>query len=335
MAHMYSTPTPKWGGDIDSVQKLGLKTWLTFRNDDYFYLNWGDPNFVRDFMTGIPNKESVVGMYIGIDGYNPSRTYFYKNESLNGQLEVERRWYMEMLWGRISYNPSISDEVFKTLLAERYPTLPTGDLFEAWTLASRSLPKVTELVMGEWKLDFHWYPEGCWSDPKRCTGFRTIDGFANDTTVAKGSNLCDIATSAKGDCQGKKSSYLIADEIQTDAEKSLALIHPMRSGGDPHLEVVINNVKQLAYLSAYYAHKIRGATLKKAGETTKARDEMGLAYGRWMQYSRSMEGTYHPDSFRNLKITPDWKFADAAVLKEFTDLGGKGIPDGDNPRSRD
>jgi len=113
--------------------------------------------------------------------------------SLNGQLEVERRWYMEMLWGRISYNPATSDEVFKNLLAKRYPTVSAGDLFNAWTLASRSLPKVTELVMNEWKLDFHWYPEGCWSDPGRCTGFRTIDdgagakgGFAGQDVAAAG-----------------------------------------------------------------------------------------------------------------------------------------------------
>jgi len=174
MAHMYSTTTPKWTGDIKNISKLGMKTWLTFRNDDYFYLNWGDPQFVRDFIVGIPDKESVVGMYIGFDGYNPSRTYFCKNESLNGQLEVERRWYMEMLWGRFSYNPATSDDVFKGLLATRYPNVSAGDLFQAWALASRSLPKVTELIMGEWKLDFHWYPEGCWSDPGRGTGFRTM-----------------------------------------------------------------------------------------------------------------------------------------------------------------
>ena len=92
MAHMYSTPTPKWTGDIQSCAKLGLKTWLTFRNDDFFYLNWGDPKFVRDFMVGIPLKDTVVGMYIGIDEYNPSRARLFRDESLNGQLEVERRW---------------------------------------------------------------------------------------------------------------------------------------------------------------------------------------------------------------------------------------------------
>ncbi len=335
MAHMYSTATPKWTGDIESCTKLGLKTWLTFRNDDYFYFNWGDPKFVRDFITAIPHKESVVGMYIGIDGYNPSRTYFCRNESLNGQLEVERRWYMEMLWGRISYNPGISDDVFRNLLAKRYPKVSAGDLFEAWTLASRSLPKVTELVMGKWNLDFHWYPEGCWSDPGRCTGFRTIDGFANDTTVAKGSSLCDIATSAAGECRGRKSSYGVADEMQADARRALSLINTMESGGNADLEVAINNVRQMAYLSTYYAHKVRGATYKKAGEIAKAGEEMSEAYCWWMAYSRSMENSYHADSFRNLSIAPDWKFADAAVLKEYTDLGGAGIPDCNGTQKRD
>ncbi len=327
MAHMYSTTTPKWTGNIESVSKLGAKTWLTLRNDDYFYFNWGDPKFVRDFIAAIPRKESVVGMYIGIDGYNPSRTYLYKNESRNGQLEVERRWYMEMLWGRLSYNPGIGDDVFKNLLAKRYPKVSGGDLFEAWALASRPLPKVTELVMAKWNLDFHWYPEACWSDPGRGTGFRTIDGFANDTTVAKGSSLCDIATSAAGECKGRKTSYVVADEMQADARKALSLIGTMQSGGNADLEVAIHNVKQMADLSAYYAHKVRGATYKKAGQRDKARAEMAKAYCWWMAYSRSMDTMYHADSFRNLSIAPDWKFADAAVLKEYTDLGGVGIPD--------
>jgi hypothetical protein len=29
-----------------------------------------------------------------------------------------------------------------------------------------------------------------------------------------------------------------------------------------------------------------------------------------------------------MAISPDWQFADALVLKEYTDLGGIGIPDG-------
>ena len=326
LAHMYSIPAPRWTGVVESISKLKTKTWLTVRNDDYFYINWGDPKFVRDFMAGIPEKDAVVGMYIGSDGYNPTRTYFCKDEAMNGQLEVERRWYMEMVWGRISYNPKITDDVFVNLLKLRYPKVSGENLFQAWSLASRSLPKVTELVMGNWKLDFDWYPEACWSSPNKGTGFRTIDGFANETTTAKGSTLCDIATSATGKCDGKKSSYVVADEIQADATKALTLINTLKENGNADLGMAIKNVQQMAYLSTYYAFKIRGATFKKAGQIEKAREQMAKAYCWWMTYTRAMEETYVADSFRNTSIAPDWKFGDAAVLKEYTDLGGVGIP---------
>lgn len=325
-AHMYSTPTPQWTNSIQSCTKLGIKSWITVRNDDYFYFNWGDPRFVRDYMYGIPDKETVLGMYIGSDGYTPSRTYFCKDEAMNGQLEVERRWYMEMLWGRISYNPKISDDVFINMLAKRYPKVSAQNLFDAWSLASGALPKVTELIMGKWSLDFHWYPEGCWSDPGRGTGFRTIDGMANETSVAKGSSLCDIANSAAGTCGGKKSSYTVADEMQADAVKALSLINNLNGKRKGDLEMAINNVKQMAHLGIYYAHKIRGATYKKAGQIEKAKGEMAKAYCWWISYTRLMELTYHGDSFRNHSIKPDWKYADAAALKEYTDLGGVGIP---------
>jgi len=333
MAHMYSTPTPDWGtGELSDVADAGKKTWITLRNDDYFYINWGDHQFVRDFLNGIPDIDAVTGMYVGSDGYNPSRTYFCKNDDLNGQLEVERRWYMEMLWGRLSYNPQISNDVFTKMLAKRFPTVNAGDMFKAWTLASRPLPKVTELVMRNWSLDFHWWPEACWSDPGRCSGFRTIDtkagvtdlaksGF-DKTDVAKGSNLCNIANSAAGKCSGKKSSYTLADEIEADGIEALNLANAMSSDGNVDLEMAINNIKQMAHLSCYYAYKIRGATYKKAGQTENARNEMAKAYCSWMNYKNLMENDYYADEFRNVSILPDWSFADAMVLKEYTDLGG-------------
>jgi hypothetical protein len=335
MAHMYSTPTPNWTQDIQRISKLGMKTFLTVRNDDYFYLNWGDPKFVRDFLIGIPSKDAVLGMYIGSDNYTPTRTYFCKNPALNGQLEVERRWYMEMLWGRISYNPNISDDVFKNMLAKRFPSVSSDKFFDAWTLASRPLPRATELIMKKWELDIHWYPEGCngskWFGP----GFRTVYDFANlsthpksaKTSVAAGSNLCDIPNSAAGTCDGKKSSYTVADEMQADAAKALALVADMNPNGNVDLEMAINNIKQMAYLGLYYAHKVRGATFLCATQTIKAKDEMGKAYCWWMSYTRSMEKDYYGDTFRTMAIKPDWRYADADVLKDYTDLGGIGIPE--------
>ena len=216
VAHMYSTTTPRWTSDIDAVAALGKKTWATVRNDDYVYINWGDPQFVREFINGFPHQEVIKGIYIGADGWSETKTYFYKNgfAPLNGGLEVKRRWYMQMLWGRLSYNPSTTDDVFKNMLAKRYPQTSSDNLFTAWTKASRPLPKMTELVMGNWDLDHDWWPEACWSDPGRHTGFRPIAEMAGagkeGTTVAKGSTLCDIKTSAAGTCGPKKNSYTVA-----------------------------------------------------------------------------------------------------------------------------
>jgi hypothetical protein len=253
---------------------------------------------------------------------------------LNGQLEVERRWYIEMLWGRIAYNPETKDDVFKNLLAKRFPKTNSENIFDAWSLASRSLPKATELIMEKWSLDFDWYPEGCNSEPRRCTGFRTVYDFANMsthknakiTTVAKGSNLCDIPTSAAGGCNGKKSSYTVADEMQADAEKALSLINTISSDGNNDLQLAINNIKQMSYLTLYYAHKVRGATFLKANQIENARNEMAKAYCQWMLYSRAMGNDYIGTAFRSMSILPDWKYADADVLKDYTDLGGVGIP---------
>jgi PKD repeat protein len=335
-AHMYSTPTPRWAAEsgLKSIQDFGKKSFVTVRNDDMFYTNWGDPKFVREFMNGIPNKSSVDGMYIGSDGYTPAASYLYKNNTNNQQLDVERRWYMEMLWGRLSYNPQTSDDTFRRMLAKRFSPASANSLFQAWTLASRGIPRVTELVTGAWSLDFQWYPEGCNSDPNRCTGFRTIYDFANmsthpnkdDTTVTKGSLVCDIPNSAAGTCSGKKDTYTIANEMQADAETALNLINSISAGGNTDFQLAINNIKQLSYLSLYYAHKVRGATFLRSGQNLKARDEMAKAYCQWILYTRSMEIDYIPTSFRSMKIAPDWRFADAAVLKDYTDMGGIGIP---------
>jgi len=326
MAHMYSTVTPSWyGSQMDEAAAAKQSTWLTLRNDDFFYLNWGDPKFVRDFIYNIPNKNIIRGFYIGADVYHPMRTYWCKNNSMNGQLEIERNWYMQMLWGRIAYNNKISDEVFKKHMALRFPKAPAEDLFTAWAKASRPLPKVTELTQAQWRLDVHWYPEGCVGRDKNKTAFKTITEMM-DVDVAKGSNLCNIAKSASGDCGNTKSSYAVADEMEADALSALSLINPIKSGGDDKLEVAINTVKQLAYLSNYYAYKIRGATYKKAGDTTNAMNAMGKAYCWWMAYANAMDAMYMSDVFRPYDLRPNWHFADEANLKEYTDLGGTGIP---------
>jgi hypothetical protein len=79
----------------------------------------------------------------------------------------------------------------------------------------------------------------------------------------------------------------------------------------------------------YYAFKIRGATFLGAGKQDKARDEMYHAYGWWMLYANSMEAMYKPEKFRTYDLgdmKKGWLEWNETVLKDYTDLGGKGTP---------
>jgi hypothetical protein len=334
-AHVYGTPTPgkQWSA-LQQISKTNTKTFLTLRNEDFFYVNWGNPQFVREMMKSIIAPQSVIGFYLGSDNISPTRTYIYKDPAMNGKLtEVERKWFTEMIWGRLGYNPNTSEDVFRNAIGNRYKSARSNDLYTAWTQASRALPKVTELVQDKWINDYHWWPEACLSDsggdPARGNGFRLIDGSDgfDSTKVANKSAFCSILTTAQGKCDTKKnkSSFMVADSMQLDAESAIQLTKDMPSAGNSDLEIAVKNVKQMAFLGNYYAFKVRGSTYKAAGKSDSARIAMGNAYCMWMVYTRLMEGLYLPDTTRSMQI-PDWKWADGKVLKEYTDLGGTGIP---------
>ncbi len=228
---------------------------------------------------------------------------------------------MYMLWGRLSYNPNTPDEVFRNHMAVKYPSVSTDQLFSAWNKVSACIPKITELVQGSWRIDLNWWLEGCISR----NGFRTIEQFS-ECKVAEGSSLCSISKSAADSCFGKKSSLQLAEELETDAKTALSLISKMKADADSEPGVAINNIKAMAYMTVYYAWKIRGATYLKANDKTNARNAMGNAWCWWMNYANIMDGMYTGMGMQRVQDLPDWHANDHLVLKEYTDLGGAGTP---------
>jgi len=328
-AHMFSTLTPKWyDSDMADAAAAGQKTWLTLRNDDYFYMDMGDPEFVRAYLKNIPYRQVINSFYIGSDIYHPTRTYWCNDTSMNGQIEIQRNWYIQMLWGRTAYNKQISDDVFKKHMALRFPQVSSEILFEAWAKASRPLPKVQELTQGSWGLDAHWYAEASLYPNNGNSHFRFLNDFmVTEVARLSSSNLCSVASSAAGTCGTKKTTYQLADEMEADAQSALALINGISSQGDTKLEMKINNIKQQAYLSTHFAYKIRAATYKKANQIPQAKEAMGIAYCYWMKFVNSMDAMYKGNKFRTVDIKPDWHYADDWQLKDYTDLGGIGIPE--------
>jgi len=329
-AHMYSSTVPDFmkEKEINFLKVNKVKSWFTVRNDDFYYHDWGCPDYAREYIKNIPGQgDWFKGFLMGSDGFIPTRTFFSNNSITQGTLEIQRQWYMNMIWGRLSYNPNTPDDVFKNYMKLKFPGISTNDLFTAWSNASSGLSKVGELTFTNFKLDFHWYPENCQSHK----GFLTIADFAAATPL-NSSTLCSISGTAADSCAGKISSYAVADQIEADAMSALALVNTMSAPDNSEPGVAINNIKAMSYLTIYYAYKIRGATFNKENKTIEAKKAMGSAYCWWMKYANLMDANFKGMSCQRTSHFATWHQHDAAVLKEYTDLGGSEIPNCDMRR---
>jgi len=324
-AHMYSSTRPDFmnSSDVNFLKVNNVKSWFTVRNDDFYYHNWGSPAYAREYLNNIPGQgDWFKGFYMGSDGFNPTRTFFSKNSVTQGTLEIQRQWYMFMIWGRLSYNPNTSDDVFKNYMTLKYPEVSTNDLFTAWSKVSAALPKVGEMLFDDFKLDFHWYPENCQSKD----AFLTIANFAA-STPRPASGQCGIPGTAANSCNGKVTSFTIADQIEADASSALSLVSTMVAPANSELGVTITTIKAMSYLAIYYAYKIRGATYSiTLNKTAEAKNAMGTAYCWWKKYTNLMDANYKGMSCQRSAHFATWHQHDAAVLKEYTDLGGTGSP---------
>ncbi len=365
MAYTYSTVTPAWAkSDKRDMVDMGQTTFLTLRNDGFFYTDFGDSGFVREFIASLPpakhiegshkGKDYLRGFYLGHDTYTPTRSYLFKDPELNNNpetgkpmLEIERKWLMEMLWGRIGYDKNVSDEVFARGLAMRYPSLPSASyqtLFQAWAKASQVNTKLMELVQGEWKLDSHFHTEFCMYKNDGEHYFRTLEHFWKGVwdsdrkkwrypTPANGSEniLASIKETGEGNKDKKPNdSWKVATLLEKNGNEALGMLAGIPTGGNKRVDALIKSIRTQGLLSLYYAHYVRAATYLAMSpqEKTNAKNEMYKAYGWWMRYVNTMESLYIAEDFRTYEIKAlGWHFWDKAVLKEYANLGGIGTPE--------
>ena len=324
-AHGHATVKPNYWDRkrmAAAVDRSGLKSWLTIRNDDFYFLHWADPQFVRDYVKNFPEVGKYVdSVYIGPDGWVFTRDFASKNPFYGEKkaLSIQKTWYMQKLWGRISYNPSVSDDLFMNHLSLKYPEASTEVLFEAWSSASRAIQLANEQVTGTWDLDFHWWPES-WSSKD---GYRSLKDMQGVKPM-DGSNLCSFEETARGDYDGKTSAFTTADTIEELANRALEKLSTIESGSNTELKLNLQDLTAMSHLSLYSAHKFRAAIHLEQGKRAEARDAMAAACVFWGKYTNLMDQLYQGAEMQRVKGFTDWHAYDQDALKDYTDLGGEG-----------
>ena len=295
-AHVMSSTVQSFHENF--VKDIGeTKTLWTLRNDDNYYFRWGAPDFVRQFIKNIPIEVSR-GFYYGSDQWIWGREFTMKDAESPRQIEIVKHWYHWMMWGRLGYNPEITDERFTQILQNHFPETDAQKLFTAWQEASMIYPVTTGFHWGP--LDFQWYIEACKSRPgyaQNETGFHDVNRFINLPPHPK-SGFQSIPDYVKmviaGETTQLKTPVEVASLLNEHAEKALEIIESLGISENQGLEITLKDIKTMALLGKYYAHKISGSTqLALYRETNdksyqdKAIEELTLALEAWKEYTKT------------------------------------------------
>jgi hypothetical protein len=332
-AHMHSTTTPLFihqNSWLDTIP-TGKQTWLTVRNDDIYYLRWGDPDFARAYLTNLPQTAKIAGFYMGPDGYTWGREFVSRRPDSPRQLVIDRMWYSFLLWGRLSYEPSLPNRRFEEIVGAHFPEVPSRALFEGWASVSRILPLVTRFYWGS--LDFMWYPEACWSN----TGFVTVQDFITPKygpmradEDGQTPRLMSVKAYVDGEpIAGRLTPPEVARLLEQDAAKGLQLMADLTPGTNNELRDTLADIMSMAWLGRYYAEKIRGAVelyrYQKAGDRgahEQARLHLTTASAHWRQYASIWGAQYVGQVLTRMGSTP----VDVQAIQAFVDRDVPAVP---------
>ena len=334
-AHVYSATTqPYHPGFVRDIQGKGnLKTIWTLRNDDIYYFRWGAPDFVREFMRNIPYDVSR-GYYYGSDQYVWGREFLMREPEAPRQIEIAKHWYQWMLWGRLGYDPTVSNERFTQILHARYTQVDAAKLFTAWQEASMIYPKTTGFHWGA--LDFQWYIESSQSRPgpaQTASGFHDVNRFIT-LEPHKGTDKIAIPdyvrrTLSKETVKGT-TPWQVAQQIHNHSDKALALLDDLQHQGDKELRLILDDIRTIAWLGKYYAHKIEAATaLAFFRETLKpdyredAIKHLQQTAHYWRRYASLALSNYHNPLWTNRVGYVDWRETYQYVIHDIRTLGGE------------
>ncbi|NND07638.1 MAG: hypothetical protein HKN87_14780 [Saprospiraceae bacterium] len=225
----------------------------TMRNEDFFVLRWGDPDFIRDFLD-LNSQQYIGGCIIGSETYIPAKDYFTKDEHRTWDYAFQRQWLFYKVWGNLMYNKKVPDEYFAESLAKKFD-LPDGtDLLEAWKLASKNPNRLASFFGSTW--DGTLYSEGFTTNHGT---FIDIDKFISRNVLD--SSYVNISDFVAGnyDKTAHTTPLALADETEEQSTRILEIVENLRKQGvSAELEIELTDLEFWANFGLYFASKVGG-----------------------------------------------------------------------------
>lgn len=289
-SHAHATPKLMYihGGSKSTAlwkpEPKNYKMVYTMRNEDFFILRWGQPDFVRDVIK--ENDRDYLGGYIiGSETYIPAKEYTTKpGPHLTWKYAFEKQWMFYQVWGRLLYNPETKDEVFGNTFNKKYGIDFGNKLVEAHKLSDKMPLKLASFYAASW--DFTLYSEGFLAGASSAMGclYDKISPFisVNEiiSTVTLDTSLVSIKDYVSGNYKGsdKINPLQLAKGLEKDANNALAIVQKLKTD-NPTLIHEISDIKTWSYLSLYFSEKLKGGTalqnFRISGDPAKQKESIG------------------------------------------------------------
>jgi hypothetical protein len=284
--------------------------WM-IRNEDFFVLRWGDPEFIREHIR-LNHHDYVDGYFIGSEGYIPAVDYSHKegHPHKTWQYAFEKQWLFYRLWGRLTYDPEESDERLAVAFKHRYGEAVDGrKLLKAYSLASKVPLHIASFYKGTW--DFTLYSEGFLSAWP--TGFDDGNSpFISIEELIRHETLdpayLGIAEYCRGgkEIQSGKEGFItpleLAQLVQEGCTKAVELLGDLRGyESDPALASELDDLEAWCHLGHYFADKLRaGVSLEnhyiqgQQKDWDQAVNHLETCLSHWENLIRCTEDRYQP-----------------------------------------
>lgn len=266
-SHGHSTPNLEkvHGGKLGDTyfvpQPKNYKVVWQVRNEDFFALRWGVPEFIRKHIALNGHANYVGGYFIGSETYIPALDYFTATkDKVDWKWAFQRQWLFYKLWGRLLYDASTPDSVFQAEFNRRFGT--KGDsLLQAYSLASNTQLRLASLYDSTW--DFMLYSEGFLALQGDVTKYISVDRLISQPTMA--SEYVSVGDYVAKINKGEKFANervtppTLAAMLEADNQKALQLVSGIDTTGNASLMYEVADIKTWANLGLHLAEKLKGA----------------------------------------------------------------------------
>lgn len=335
-SHGHSTPTLALTHDSHSGQRddgywnpmpSNYRIQWMIRNEDFFILRWGQPDFIRQHIAQ-NTAPYVNGYFVGSEGYIPAKDYSHiDNAHRTWTYAFEKQWLFYQLWGRLLYDPTTPNAVFETSFARRYGLKSGKSLLEATTAASQMPLRLASFYGSTW--DYTLYSEGFLAPFSASKGFQDnvssfisidelIDHQTLDPTYLSINEYVKQVLEKTPISTDKVTPLALAQQLETDSKRVLSRVETLKSTASPTLTCELADLEAWAYLSRYFADKLRAgvalATYRQNQDKThqeQAISHLKACVNHWQKLSTITASHYHEVPYIEGYISKENAFKDA------------------------